>query len=81
MYEDDAFNFDKFKTKEEVLQAVRDMPFRSGLRTDTGDAIKYMRESQMVNARDFVKKIAVVLTDGNSQKSVWVYWFFQTPIS
>ncbi|XP_025091015.1 collagen alpha-5(VI) chain-like isoform X2 [Pomacea canaliculata] len=69
VYVNDAFYLNSFKTKEEVLNAVQNMPFRAGLRTDTGDAIKFMREKQMVKTRAWAPKFAVVLTDGNSQRT------------
>nr|KAG5704637.1 hypothetical protein BaRGS_025279 [Batillaria attramentaria] len=68
VYTDDAFNLNTYKTKDQVLEALDNMAFRSGGRTDTGDAIKFMREKQMVRTREGVPKIAIVLTDGNSQR-------------
>ena len=68
VYETDSFNLNTYKTKQEVLDHVTHMPWRFGTRTDTGDAIKYMREKQMANTRPWAPKIAIVLTDGNSQR-------------
>ena len=68
VYKEDSFNLNTYKTKQEVLDHVTNMKFRYGRRTDTGDAIKYMREKQMVKTRPWAPKIAIVLTDGNSQR-------------
>ncbi|KAK7087521.1 collagen alpha-5(VI) chain-like isoform X2 [Littorina saxatilis] len=71
VYEQDSFNFSTYKTKDEVLDHVVNMKFRFGTRTDTGDAIKHMREKQMQNTRSWAPKIVIVLTDGNSQRRSW----------
>ncbi|KAL8562554.1 hypothetical protein ACOMHN_045819 [Nucella lapillus] len=65
VYVDDSFNLNT--DREDVMDRVCGMPFRRGGRTDTGLALKYMREKQMQNTRPGVPKVVVVLTDGNSQ--------------
>lgn len=72
VYDSDSFSLNTFGTKEEVLEAVRQMPFRAGLRTDTGDAIQFMLQRLMAKARDWpTRKFIIVLTDGNSQRRTY----------
>ena len=68
VYDQDSFDLNTYKSKQEVLDHVTHMKFWFGTRTDTGDAIAYMRDHQMVKARSWAPKIAIVLTDGNSQR-------------
>ncbi|XP_059147169.1 vitrin-like [Physella acuta] len=71
IYPEDAFNLTSYATKEQVLEAIGNVPHRAGLFTDTGKAIKYMHEVQLNNAvvRPEAEKVSIVITDGNSQ--IW----------
>lgn len=68
VYKDDSFNLNTYKNKEDVLNHVTNMKHEYGTYTDTGPGIDYMRTVQMVNTRPAVPKVAIVLTDGNSQE-------------
>ncbi|XP_041347924.1 cartilage matrix protein-like [Gigantopelta aegis] len=68
VYEEDAFDFDTYDEEEDVVNAIRDVPFRAGNYTSTGAGIKYMLDKQMAKARPGVARIAIVLTDGQSQE-------------
>lgn len=68
VYKENSFNLNTYQDKESVLEAVRKMPHRAGSTTDTFDAIKYMREKQMVVTRPGVPKVCIVVTDGESRK-------------
>ncbi|CAG5135382.1 unnamed protein product [Candidula unifasciata] len=70
IYPEDGFDLTTYNTLEEVLAAVRRIPHRAGLYTDTGKAIQYMHEVQLAKGvvRPWAEKISVVITDGNSQQ-------------
>jgi hypothetical protein len=68
IYVDDSFHLNTYKTKEEVLNHVTHMKHEYGGYTSTGEGIDYMRTEQMSKARSWVPKVAIVLTDGNSQE-------------
>ncbi|CAL1548501.1 unnamed protein product, partial [Lymnaea stagnalis] len=69
IYPEDAFNLTTYNNKQDVIRAIGQIPHRAGLYTDTGLAIKYMHEAQLVDGvvRPGVEKIGLVITDGNSQ--------------
>lgn len=69
VYKENSFNLNTYQDKESVLEAVRKMPHRAGSTTDTFDAIKYMREKQMVVTRPGVPKVCIVVTDGESRNT------------
>ncbi|MBN3294551.1 CO7A1 protein, partial [Polypterus senegalus] len=60
-----------YVTIEEVLVAVRDLPYEGG-NTKTGEALKYLMESVFSFSviRDDAPKIAILITDGKSADSV-----------
>ncbi|XP_041347928.1 von Willebrand factor-like [Gigantopelta aegis] len=68
VYEGASFSFSRYKTQPEVLEAIAQLYYYEGGRTDTGDAIAYMEKKQMVEARPEVPHVAIVLTDGTSQR-------------
>lgn len=69
IYPEDGFDLTTYDTKEEVLDAIRRIPHRAGLYTDTGKAIQYMHQVQLASnvARPWAERVSVVITDGNSQ--------------
>ncbi|KAL8560060.1 hypothetical protein ACOMHN_041529 [Nucella lapillus] len=71
VYVQDGFNLTTYVNKTDVVSHVTDMKFRFGGRTDTGDAIAYMRDVQMKNTRPWAPRFVIVLTDGNSQRTWW----------
>ncbi|XP_076435085.1 collagen alpha-5(VI) chain-like [Babylonia areolata] len=71
VYVKDGFNLTTYSRKEDVLHHVTHMNFRAGSRTDTGDAIRYMRDVQMRDTRPWAPKFVIVVTDGNSQRWMW----------
>uniref|UniRef100_A0A0B7B7R1 VWFA domain-containing protein n=1 Tax=Arion vulgaris TaxID=1028688 RepID=A0A0B7B7R1_9EUPU len=70
IYPEDGFNLTTYNSKEEVLDAVGQIPHRAGLYTDTGKAIKYLHEVQFAPdvVRPYAEHVALVVTDGNSQE-------------
>ncbi|CAL1537356.1 unnamed protein product [Lymnaea stagnalis] len=68
VYTEDAFDFDTYSDNAGLKAAIGNVPYRGGNRTETGAAIAYMLDTQLPKARPNVRKVAVVLTDGNSQK-------------
>ncbi|MGH0145977.1 UNVERIFIED_CONTAM: hypothetical protein FKN15_049787 [Acipenser sinensis] len=60
-----------YLTIEEVLLAVRDLPFEGG-NTKTGEALVFLTESAFSSAiiRDDAPKIVILITDGKSADSV-----------
>ncbi|CAL1548088.1 unnamed protein product, partial [Lymnaea stagnalis] len=71
IYPYDAFNLTTYNSKQDVITAIGRVPHRAGLYTDTGLAIKYMHEAQLIDGvvRPEAEKIGLVITDGNSQ--IW----------
>ncbi|KAK7474361.1 hypothetical protein BaRGS_00034409, partial [Batillaria attramentaria] len=69
VYTQDAFNFGDYTNKGQLLKAITEIPYRSGLRTNTSGGIWYMLREQMPQARPDVRRVAIVLTDGNSQEA------------
>ncbi|BFZ19088.1 hypothetical protein BsWGS_22127 [Bradybaena similaris] len=70
IYPQDGFDLDTYNKKADVLEAIGNIPHRSGPRTDTGPAIKYMHTVQLADnvARPWAAKVGVIFTDGNSQR-------------
>ncbi|KAK7483395.1 hypothetical protein BaRGS_00025335, partial [Batillaria attramentaria] len=60
VYTQDAFNFGDYTNKGQLLKAITEIPYRSGLRTNTSGGIWH---DQTFAA------FAIVLTDGNSQEA------------
>ncbi|XP_076473039.1 matrilin-1-like [Babylonia areolata] len=69
VYTQDAFGFSAFSNKEDLKQAISKIPYRSGLKTNTSGGIWYMLHQQIPQARPGIRRVAVVLTDGNSQEA------------
>uniref|UniRef100_A0A2C9LAA7 VWFA domain-containing protein n=1 Tax=Biomphalaria glabrata TaxID=6526 RepID=A0A2C9LAA7_BIOGL len=65
--EDLAFDFDTYTNKKALKNVISNTEYRGGSRTETGAAIAYMLDRQIPKARQGVRKVAIVLTDGNSQ--------------
>ncbi|RVE58035.1 hypothetical protein OJAV_G00205040 [Oryzias javanicus] len=61
------FNLARYTTKEEVKQAIRKMPYM-GEGTYTGTAIRKATQEAFFSARPGVKKVAIVITDGQTDK-------------
>jgi len=70
IYTDMAISFDDFSTSDALVAAIKGIEYRHGIRTDTGAAIDYMLDSQMIFARPDAKRVIVVLTDGDSQDKI-----------
>ncbi|GFO47383.1 collagen alpha-1(xiv) chain-like [Plakobranchus ocellatus] len=70
VYVRDGFNLTTYATKDQMIEAIKRVPFRSGRLTATGKAIDYMRSKQLdeTKVRPGVQKVCIVITDGNSQE-------------
>ncbi|GFR65384.1 collagen alpha-1(XXI) chain, partial [Elysia marginata] len=65
-----SFGLDKYTSKADILNHISKMKHRHGWNTETRLAIRNMRDVQfnLTNVRPGAERIALVLTDGNSQK-------------
>uniref|UniRef100_A0A3P9N4F6 Collagen alpha-1(XXVIII) chain n=1 Tax=Poecilia reticulata TaxID=8081 RepID=A0A3P9N4F6_POERE len=61
------FSLARYLTKEDVKEAIRKMPYL-GEGTYTGTAIKKATQEAFFNARFGVQKVAIVITDGQTDK-------------
>ncbi|XP_049341011.1 collagen, type XXVIII, alpha 2a isoform X3 [Astyanax mexicanus] len=61
------FNLARYMTKQDVKQAIRKMPYM-GEGTYTGTAIRKATQDAFYSARSGVRKVAIVLTDGQADK-------------
>ncbi|KAK2839769.1 hypothetical protein Q5P01_013509 [Channa striata] len=61
------FNLARYVRKEDVKQAIRKMPYM-GEGTNTGTAIRKATQEAFYSARPGVRKVAVVITDGQTDK-------------
>ncbi|XP_005799450.1 collagen alpha-1(XXVIII) chain-like [Xiphophorus maculatus] len=61
------FNLARYLTKEDVKEAIRKMPYM-GEGTYTGTAIRKATQEAFFNARFGVQKVAIVITDGQTDK-------------
>ncbi|KAJ8367686.1 hypothetical protein AAFF_G00311410 [Aldrovandia affinis] len=61
------FNLARYITKEDVKQAIRKMPYM-GEGTHTGTAIRKATQEAFYSARNGVRKVAIVITDGQTDK-------------
>ncbi|KAG7466891.1 hypothetical protein MATL_G00147110 [Megalops atlanticus] len=61
------FNLARYITKEDVKRAVRKMPYM-GEGTYTGTAIRKATQEAFYSARSGVRKVAIVITDGQTDK-------------
>ncbi|XP_056004893.1 collagen alpha-6(VI) chain-like [Ostrea edulis] len=63
------FQFNSYKTKNDVLNAIQNIVFTKGSATRTYEALRYMNNKIFTSkngARDDVIKIAIVMTDGET---------------
>ncbi|XP_068185799.1 collagen, type XXVIII, alpha 2a [Antennarius striatus] len=61
------FNLARYVTKQDVKQAIRKMPYM-GEGTYTGTAIRKATHGAFFSARPGVRKVAIVITDGQTDK-------------
>ncbi|KAM6955359.1 collagen, type XXVIII, alpha 2a [Lycodopsis pacificus] len=61
------FNLVRYMSKQDVKQAIRKMPYM-GEGTYTGTAIRKATQEAFVSARPGVRKVAIVITDGQTDK-------------
>lgn len=61
------FNLARYMTKQDVKQAIRKMPYM-GEGTYTGTAIRKATQEAFYSARNGVRKVAIVITDGQTDK-------------
>ncbi|XP_053733766.1 collagen, type XXVIII, alpha 2a [Synchiropus splendidus] len=61
------FNLARYMSKEDVKQAIRKMPYM-GEGTYTGTAIRKATQEAFFSARPGVRKVAIVITDGQTDK-------------
>lgn len=61
------FNLARYTTKQEIKQAIRKMSY-IGEGTYTGTAIRKATQEAFSNARPAVSKVAIVITDGQTDK-------------
>ncbi|NXC32332.1 VITRN protein, partial [Campylorhamphus procurvoides] len=65
------FSFDKYSTKEDVLNAIKRISYWSG-GTSTGAAISYASEQLFSKSKPNKRKIMILITDGRSYDDVSV---------
>ncbi|OWK56352.1 vitrin isoform X1 [Lonchura striata] len=65
------FSFDKYSTKQDVLNAIKRISYWSG-GTSTGAAISYASEQLFSNSKPNKRKIMILITDGRSYDDVSV---------
>ncbi|XP_032912559.1 vitrin isoform X5 [Catharus ustulatus] len=63
------FNFDKYSTKQDVLNAIKRISYWSG-GTSTGAAISYASEQLFSKSKPNKRKIMILITDGRSYDDV-----------
>ncbi|XP_036235877.1 vitrin isoform X4 [Molothrus ater] len=63
------FSFDKYSTKQDVLNAIKRISYWSG-GTSTGAAISYASEQLFSKSKPNKRKIMIVITDGRSYDDV-----------
>ncbi|XP_037659156.1 collagen alpha-1(XIV) chain isoform X1 [Choloepus didactylus] len=66
------WHLNAFSTKDEVIEAVRNLPYKGG-NTLTGLALNYIFENSFkpeAGARSGVSKIGILITDGKSQDDI-----------
>ncbi|XP_046566934.1 collagen alpha-1(XXI) chain-like, partial [Haliotis rubra] len=68
VYEEDAFGFNSYTDKRSLKKAISIIPFKGGQATETGAGIQFMRDRFLPHAREGVKTVCIVLTDGKSQR-------------
>lgn len=61
------FNLARYMNKQDVKQAIRKMPYL-GEGTYTGTAIRKATQEAFFSARPGVRKVAIVITDGQTDK-------------
>ncbi|KAL7865473.1 hypothetical protein SRHO_G00107200 [Serrasalmus rhombeus] len=61
------FNLARYMTKQDVKQAIRKMPYM-GEGTYTGTAIRKATQEAFYSSRSGVRKVAIVITDGQTDK-------------
>ncbi|CDQ57197.1 unnamed protein product [Oncorhynchus mykiss] len=61
------FNLARYMTKQDVKEAIRKMPYM-GEGTYTGTAIRKATQEAFYSARTGVRKVAIVITDGKTDK-------------
>ncbi|KAL4656629.1 collagen alpha-1(XXVIII) chain-like, partial [Arapaima gigas] len=61
------FNLARYMTKQDIKQAIRKMPY-IGEGTYTGPAIRRATQEAFYAARNGVRKVAIVITDGQTDK-------------
>ncbi|KAL4636190.1 collagen alpha-1(XXVIII) chain-like, partial [Arapaima gigas] len=61
------FNLTRYMTKEDIKQTIRKMPY-IGEGTYTGTAIRHATQEAFYSARSGVRKVAIVITDGQTDK-------------
>uniref|UniRef100_A0A3Q1IWW3 Collagen alpha-1(XXVIII) chain n=1 Tax=Anabas testudineus TaxID=64144 RepID=A0A3Q1IWW3_ANATE len=61
------FNLARYMSKQDVKQAIRKMPYM-GEGTHTGTAIRKANQEAFFGARPGVRKVAIVITDGQTDK-------------
>ena len=65
-----AFNLQRYETKQDIIQALQNLPYREGPLTRTDVALNLVRTDVLTStagARDDVNDICIVVTDGQSQ--------------
>jgi len=61
------FNLARYTTKEDIKQAIRNLPYL-GEGTYTGTAIRKATQEAFSSSRQGVSKVAIVITDGQTDK-------------
>lgn len=61
------FNLARYMTKQDVKKAIRNIPYM-GEGTYTGTAIRKATQEAFYSARNGVRKVAIVITDGQTDK-------------
>ncbi|KAK7087853.1 cartilage matrix protein-like [Littorina saxatilis] len=69
VYDQDDFGFADYSNNQDLMEAISNIPYRSGIMTNTSGGIWHMLNKQMPEAREGVRRVVIVLTDGNSQET------------
>ncbi|XP_005096189.2 collagen alpha-6(VI) chain [Aplysia californica] len=68
VYADSAIPFDAYDDEKDTLDAILNLKWEHGTRTETGLGIDYMVDHFLPHTREHAAHIGIVITDGESQE-------------